>query len=191
MTTHMTTDTESNTPATNSRRGFFALGTKILGGLLGLGVAIPGIAFLLDPLRRKLEGGGFRALPVSLDELTVGVPVQVPIIEAAKDAWVTYPSEPLGSIWLVRQTEGAEPPVVVFTAECPHLGCAITLSSDARSFFCPCHQSAFALDGERMNATPPRGMDRLEIAPVRDPKAAIQVRFQRFQTLSKEKIPLV
>ena len=55
----------------------------------------------------------------------------LPIIEATKDAWVTYPSEPLGSIWLVRLPEGAEPPLTAFTAECPHLGCAITLASDA------------------------------------------------------------
>jgi menaquinol-cytochrome c reductase iron-sulfur subunit len=174
-----------------SRRGFLEVATQIIGAALGLALLVPGVAFLLDPLRRKAEAGGFRALPVTLDELQVGVPRQVPIVEAAQDAWVTYPREPLGSVWLVRHADNAQPPVTVFTAECPHLGCAITLAADARSFYCPCHSSAFGLDGRRTNSIPPRGMDELEVEPVYDPKAAIRVRFQRFQTLNREKIPLV
>lgn len=184
-------ESETTPSPASSRRGFFAAATQILGGLMGLAVAVPGIAFLIDPLRRKADGGIFRPLPVTLDELVAGVPRQVPIIEASKDAWVTYPAEPLGSVWLVRQPAGAEAPLAVFTAECPHLGCAITLSPDAKSFFCPCHNSRFALDGERRNSTPPRGMDSLDYEPITDPKSPIRVKFERFQTLSKEKLPLV
>jgi menaquinol-cytochrome c reductase iron-sulfur subunit len=96
----------------------------------------------------------------------------------------------VGTVWLVRQPEGSEQTVVAFTAECPHLGCAIGLGGDGKAFFCPCHQSAFRLDGTPSNAVPPRGMDTLEVEHVKDPAARISVRFERFRTQTREKTPL-
>ncbi len=184
-------------PAQSSRRRFFEVGTKVLGGLIGLGLAIPGVAYLIDPLRRKDGPSALRALPVTLAELQVDVPRQFPIVEARSDAWVQYPAEPVGSVWLVKQPEGAAEPVVAFTSECPHLGCAINLNADGRSFLCPCHTSAFKLDGERMNKVPPRSMDRLEVEVPKtadgrfDTAARIRVKFERFRAQSEEKIPRV
>jgi menaquinol-cytochrome c reductase iron-sulfur subunit len=174
-----------------SRRKFYAIAANGLGALIALVVAVPGVAYLLDPLRRKARGGELRALPVTLKELPVGVPRQFPIIDERQDAWVQYPPEPVGSVWLVRESEGPQSKVVAFTSECPHLGCAINLSADGQSFFCPCHASAFKLDGERLNETPPRGMDTLEVEVPADESAPIRVKFQRFRTQSEEKIPLV
>lgn len=185
--------TASHAAETTSRRGLFVLGTNLIGGAVALLVAIPGVKYLLDPLGRKQDASGFRALPVTLNELEVGVPRQFPIVETRTDAWVKYPPEPIGSVWLVRQAEGVEPPVTAFTSECPHLGCAVNLAGDGKAFFCPCHASAFQLDGERINAIPPRSMDTLEVdtASLAQPNAPIRVKFQRFQTGSEEKTPLV
>lgn len=179
-------------PESASRRRFFAIATNFLGGLVTLLIAIPGVKFLLDPLGRRQEAGGFRALPVTLGELEVGVPRQFPIVEVRTDAWVKYPPEPVGAVWLVRQPEGSEPAVVAFSAECPHLGCAINLAGDGKAFFCPCHASAFRLDGERINEIPPRSMDRLEVDPASIASAGtpIRVKFERFRTGSEERIPL-
>ncbi len=101
-----------------------------------------------------------------------------------------YPREPVGSVWLVRQPAGAKPEVVAFTAECPHLGCAVNLSGDGKSFHCPCHTSKFDLRGKPENRVPPRGMDTLdvELTPGDDPE--VRVKLRRFRTQEKEKIPL-
>jgi menaquinol-cytochrome c reductase iron-sulfur subunit len=174
-----------------SRRDLYRWGTEVLGGLIALGLAAPGVAYLLDPFRRdRPRAGGFR--PVTrLGELTEAIPRAFAVVEAREDAWVTYPPEPVGSVWLVRQPEGAAVPVIAYTAECPHLGCAISLGEGGRGFHCPCHQSRFDLQGRPLNAVPPRGMDRLGVRLSGDSDPLILVRFQRFRTASQEKIPRV
>lgn len=178
-------------PAEVSRRRLFTLASNALGGLMALALAVPGIAYLLTPLRRQTQAGDFRDLPVTLDELPVGVPRQFPIVDGRTDAWVKYPPEPIGAVWLIRQPEGSKEKVIALTAECPHLGCAVNLAADAQSFFCPCHASAFKLDGERLNQTPPRSMDSLQVEVPEIANAPIRVKFERFRTQSEEKIPLV
>jgi len=107
-----------------NRRDFHRLGTWFLGGLVKLAVAVPAAAFLLTPLRKKggaAEADAFEGL-VPLSQLKVGVPQAFGIVRDQVDAWVKYPKEPAGAVWLVRQPEGAEPAVVAYSAECPHLG---------------------------------------------------------------------
>jgi menaquinol-cytochrome c reductase iron-sulfur subunit len=176
--------------AASSRRGFLGALTVTLGGLIGLVLAVPGAAYVLSPLRKRLRDGESRAL-TRLKALEVGVPKSFAIIEERQDAWVKYPAEPVGSVWLIRQEDGTDPPVIAFTAECPHLGCAINLMADGKGFLCPCHTSAFDLDGKPRNRVPPRSMDRLEVemSPGEDPE--VRVKFRRFRAQAEEKIPLV
>jgi Rieske Fe-S protein len=37
--------------------------------------------------------------------------------------------------------------VSVFAINCSHLGCSVSLNTDAKTFDCPCHGSRFHLDG--------------------------------------------
>ncbi|WP_165064175.1 QcrA and Rieske domain-containing protein [Paludisphaera rhizosphaerae] len=174
-----------------NRRDFHRLGTRVLGALVKLAVAVPAAAFLLNPLRRKGDGGSetFESL-VPLSQLPVGVPKSFGIVRDQIDGWVKYPKEPAGSVWLVRQPEGVEPAVVAFSAECPHLGCAINMGDDGKHFVCPCHTSAFDIEGKPQNQVPPRPMDRLDVELSKDADPIVRVRFQRFRTLAEEKIPL-
>ena len=176
------------------RRDFnYALGTFGLGGLMAAVIAVPGVKYVLDPLRRGAKAGSFRPL-ARLAELRVGVPTLVPILGERRDAWVKYPTQPVGSVWLVRQPEGSPEPVTAFSAQCPHAGCPIDLGPGAKGFKCPCHNSDFALDGRPLNDVSPRGMDRLEVEKLPTgggPDAEVKVQFQRFQLGCKEKIPLV
>ncbi|MFI5455578.1 MAG: ubiquinol-cytochrome c reductase iron-sulfur subunit [Isosphaerales bacterium] len=173
-----------------TRRDIFRFATVALGALTGLVLAVPGVAYLVSPLRKKGSDEAFETL-TRLNQLNVGVPRSFTIIEDRYDAWVKYPREPVGSVWLIRQPDGSDPPVIALSYECPHLGCAINLTAGGKSFLCPCHTSAFDLDGKPKNQVPPRPMDRLdvEISPGDDPE--VRVKFQRFRTLSEEKIPLV
>jgi Rieske Fe-S protein len=172
------------------RRGFLGAATVALGGLISAVLAVPAVAYLLSPLRRKGPEAAIHTL-TRMSQLQLGVPRLFAIIEERQDAWVKYPPEPVGSVWLIRQPAGNEPPVVALQSECPHLGCAVNLKADRSGFLCPCHTSAFTFDGTPTNQVPPRPMDRLdvELTPGDDPE--VRVRFQRFRTQSEEKIPLV
>jgi Rieske Fe-S protein len=161
-----------------------------MGTLLGLAVAVPGVAYIASPLRKKGREEAFET-PTHLKELEVGVPRSFAIIQERRDAWVKYPREPVGSVWLVRQPDGSDPPVIALASECPHLGCAVNLTADGKSFLCPCHTSAFDLKGTPQNQVPPRPMDRLEVELTKGDDPEVRVKFQRFRTASEEKIPLV
>jgi menaquinol-cytochrome c reductase iron-sulfur subunit len=172
-----------------NRRDFYRYGTVALGALGALVLAVPGVAYVIDPIRRRSKQGGFEKL-TNLSALAVGEPRSFELIGEKQDAWVKYPREPVGSVWLVRQPEGAKPAVIAFTAECPHLGCAVNLSADRKSFLCPCHTSRFDFTGRPENRVPPRGMDTLEVELSGDADPEVRVRFRRFRTQEKEKISL-
>jgi Rieske Fe-S protein len=175
-----------------TRRDLYRYGSFVLGGLIKLAIAVPAIAFLASPLRRRGQAASdaFETL-TSLSQLSVGVPRLFAIIQDQVDAWVRNPREPVGSVWLIRQPSGSNPEVIAFTSECPHLGCAINLAADGKSFLCPCHTSAFDFEGRPQNQVPPRPMDGLDVELTSDPDPKVRVKFQRFRTLAEEKIPLV
>ena len=192
-----------------NRRDFHSWGTVFLGGIMSLALLVPGVAYFLDPILRKRaaaappggEGAGagsgsgagagaaaeeFVSL-ARLSDLKPNVPQAFPVIKARQDAWMKYPPEPVGSVWLIRKDDQT---VNAFTAECPHLGCAVNLTQDGKAFSCPCHNSGFDLSGKPTNEIPPRSMDSLEVAKLEGDNPLIRVKFQRFRTLSKEKISL-
>jgi Rieske Fe-S protein len=172
-----------------TRRDIHRFATVGLGALMTTVLAVPGVAFILSPLRRQGREDRFETL-TRLDQLEVGVPRSFAIIEDRRDAWVKYPREPAGSVWLIRQPAGSSTPVIALTAECPHLGCAVNLTADKSSFLCPCHTSAFDLQGVPKNAVPPRPMDRLEVELTNGDDPEVRVKFQRFRTQAVEKLPL-
>ncbi len=173
-----------------NRRDLYRYGAIALGACAALVPAVPGLAYFLDPLTKTRKKGEFVRL-AKLSELKVGEPLSVAVIEERQDAWVKYPREPIGSVWLVRQPAGTKPEVVAFTTECPHLGCAINLSPNGKQFDCPCHTSKFELNGKAINSVPPRPMDTLDVELSSDADPDIRVKFQRFRAQETEKIPLV
>lgn len=178
------------------RREVYRWGTVVLSGLIALGLAVPGVAYVCSPLlsrKGKQQGAGedqddgFRPLAL-LGDLEENRPRAFPIVDERQDAWVKYPREPIGTVWLMLRSGGESPRVLAFSAECPHLGCAVNLSADGQEYLCPCHSSAFRLsDGAPTNNVPPRGLDPLEI---RVEGEEIQVRYQRFRSQTKERIPV-
>jgi menaquinol-cytochrome c reductase iron-sulfur subunit len=172
------------------RRDFFRMTSQIMGAVIAAVVAIPGAAYVLSPLRKRATVGGFDTL-TRLSQLEVGVPRSFAIIEERMDAWVKYPREPVGSVWLIRQPKGSTPEVLALSSECPHVGCAVSLAAGGKSFVCPCHTSAFELDGSPRNKVPPRGMDTLEVEIEGTGDPEVRVRYQRFRAETEEKIPLV
>lgn len=183
------------TPTDANRRSFHKVATIVLGSVIGAVLTLPGVSFILSPILKKPKAGegesagdGFQQL-AKLSDLEDGIPRVFPVLGKTKDAWVQYPEEPVGAVWLVRKGEKVD----AFSAECPHLGCAVSLGPDGNSFFCPCHTSAFTLDGKAKNEVPPRAMDSLEVNLAKSPTGddpEIRVKFQRFRTAIPEKTPL-
>ncbi len=171
------------------RRSFlYQAWTVLLGALAGLipaGIALP---FFLDPiLRKEGDGGGdgLEFVPVgnlaSLPE--DGTPLLVTVKKDRVDKWNKFPNERVGSVWLRRIGDQ----VIAFNSVCPHLGCSVDYRAANGDFYCPCHASAFDLEGAKKNAIPPRGMDTLE-TKVDD--GQVLVAFQNFLGGTTEKEPV-
>lgn len=180
----------------NNRRSFFAITAAVVTGSIAVLTPIGvGIAAFLTPLFRKSKSPEVRI--ALLDQVPDdGVPRYFPVVADREDAWTRYPAQRVGAVYLIRRA-GEEKPTA-FTAKCPHAGCFIGYTPGAKVFQCPCHTSAFFLDGKRVNGdaeVAPRGMDTLPVS-IRQAKAGdgntiaeVWVEFIDFQTGHKEKIP--
>jgi menaquinol-cytochrome c reductase iron-sulfur subunit len=57
-----------------------------------------------------------------------------------------------------------------------------------QKYVCPCHDSAFNVDGTRNNEIPPRDLDTLEVK--KDDSGTVWVKFQKFRAGTSEKKPV-
>ncbi len=157
----------------------------MIGGLAGLVPLASGLLFFLDPIIRHrksaLGADGFQ-LAANLSQLpTDGTPQRFTLRADVMDAWTLYRDRVLGSVYLRLMPNGQ---VIAFNDTCTHLGCKVDYQAANKRFFCPCHQSAFDLDGKKQNKTPPRDMDDLEVS-VRT--GEVWVKYQNFRTATPEK----
>ena len=187
---HTQSDLNHSEPYAEGRRGFMThVLAAAIGGFVGLVPFASGLCFFLDPLIRKRKGGGgdgFVKLPITVEALEInGEPQLVKIIMDKVDAWNTYRNQPVGAVYLRRV---AADKVVIFNQRCPHLGCAVDYKPAEKIYFCPCHTSAFGLDGVKQNDIPPRGLDELEVS-IRN-STEVWVKFQNFRATTAEKIPV-
>jgi menaquinol-cytochrome c reductase iron-sulfur subunit len=203
--TPSTTETGAEISAPESagqvkRRNFM---TQVLAGVIGAVVGIVpfiyGLLFFLDPLIRKRAGAGesrpggpvkdkngFIKMGITADALPAdGSPQMFKIRDDINDAWNRYLDVEIGTVWLRRTKEGE---VMAFSSICPHLGCAVDYRKSNQDFYCPCHTSAFDLDGKKKNVIPPRNMDSLTLKP--DTGNEIWVKYETFRATLPEKKPI-
>ena len=178
------------TPSTTSepsRRGFlYRAVTATIAGIVGIFPAISGLLFFLDPLRRSNALGGF----IKVGQLDAvpddGSPVRFTVVvHRLEDAWTTYLNVPVGAVYVRKD---AAKKVIAFNVTCPHLGCAVDYMPGRNEYLCPCHDSAFKVDGTRMNQTPPRDMDTLDVDAEKLKIGEVWVRYQDFRTGEEHKV---
>ena len=152
---------------------------------VGAVLAVPALRVISFPLRRRTVRGGDDPIAVGdLARLPEGVPVRATVTAASRvDAWSRASASPLGAVWLLRR--GAK--VTAYATTCPHAGCFVDFDEARRRFQCPCHESAFDLDGRRVAGPAPRAMDTLE-TELRG--TTVLVRFQRFRQATADKEPI-
>lgn len=168
----------TSAPADESRRG--ALKVLVTAGSIAYAGALGavGVSFATSTTGGETKERWLRA--TRLDDLKEGEPKRVAMVGDARDAFTVTPAEQLGSVWLVRKGNDVQ----ALSATCPHLGCAIDLGEDKKSFGCPCHTSSFALTGATQSGPSPRGMDNLA---TRVKEGWVEVDFRKFRQGVAEK----
>ena len=190
----MSTDMESqNQEDQPDRRGFIKGASCAIGAAIGVVPMAAGVRMALDPLSRKgiaADAEFVRLAEVS--DLEAGVPRKFAIVEDKRDKWSRYKDVPVGAVYLllqkIEESKSGEPKVIAYNTVCPHLGCFVDYRPKQQDYFCPCHDSNFALDGTLKKGVSPRGMDTLEVE-IRN-GSEVWVKFQRFKANASEKIAI-
>lgn len=152
------------------------MATCALGGGVGVAVAAPAVSYLLHPVGRRTV----TAAAEPIDAISVAslsdLPVRVPLVaRSVRDAWSAATDVPLGSAWVRRDERGQ---VQALSSVCPHLGCAVAFEPTAREFRCPCHESAFSVNGDRRRGPSERGLDPL---PLTVENGRVKITWVRFR----------
>lgn len=157
-----------------------------LSGLLAAGcaalLAIPGASYIVGAVRPQPSpgaGGATRRRVGRLKDLPVNRPVSLAVTGKRRDAWTTYPEQPIAQLWFLRRDDDAVAPektrISAFGTICPHLKCRVLMDVGQKQFICPCHKGAFHLDGQPISDKElgyhnpvPRGLDEYACHVVKD-----------------------
>jgi menaquinol-cytochrome c reductase iron-sulfur subunit len=177
-----------DSPPQPDRRDFINKATAVvIGGSLAVAPIVAGMCVFFDPLRRKSEIGA-SVLVANLNSLPAsGEPRKFSVLATRVDAWNRTPNVPIGAVYLQRLENNK---VRALNVVCPHAGCFVDYRPANSNFFCPCHNSSFALNGKILDpkSPSPRGLDELPVE-VRN-GTEVWVTFQNFRAGVHEKIPV-
>jgi menaquinol-cytochrome c reductase iron-sulfur subunit len=180
-------DQPEASPSSDRRDFITKAAAVVVGGSLVALPAVAGLCVFLDPLRRNAETGA-SVLVANLHSLPEnGEPRKYSVLATRVDVWNRTPNVPIGAVYLQRLPGDK---VRALNVVCPHAGCFVDYRSTNNNFFCPCHNSSFALDGKILDpkSPSPRGLDELPVE-VRN-GSEIWVTFQNFRAGVHEKIPV-
>lgn len=143
----------SSTPV-GSRRTFFRWVTAGVFSLIGAGLAIPLLGYVISPAMKRRERPWVDV--GSVEDVAVDEPKQLDHVTTIKDGYLESQSEK--AVWAVKRAGGQ---VNVFSPMCTHLGCGYRWDGEEKKFKCPCHGSVFDIDGQVLAGPAPRPLDRL------------------------------
>ncbi len=166
------------------RRNFLRVATCAMGGGVGILVAAPVLRLVLDPAGRDTVTAPSAPLDLgAASRLRIGeAPVRVDVIAPlVKDAWAATQNVVLGAAWLRRTGPGSND-IEARSAVCPHLGCAVGWDPAQNNYLCPCHDSRFAIGGEKLSGPSERGLDALPLTIVDGRLKLTWIRFRTGRT---------
>ncbi len=137
-----------------TRRTFFRWVTGAAASLIGLGLAVPLIGYVISPALKRREQSWVEVGKV--DDLPVGKPKPLDYVQTIQDGWMA--SQTHKAVWAVKQADGQ---VTAFSPLCTHLGCGYRWEDADRKFKCPCHGSVYDADGKVLAGPAPRRLDVL------------------------------
>jgi menaquinol-cytochrome c reductase iron-sulfur subunit len=188
----------SNDQEELTRRTFMVNATLTLGGIIGLGLAIPIVGALVPSVGAgtgrwaPLDDVDWRSLQAATDK-----PVQISFKLVGKDAYLPV-GESAAFVWGIKTDMASfqklRPDVygdgksdlpyqsvtmgfALFSPVCPHLGCSVNWHDDVNRFVCPCHGSQYDKQGAHVAGPAARGLDPL---PLRERNGVAEVMWIRY-----------
>jgi menaquinol-cytochrome c reductase iron-sulfur subunit len=138
-----------------TRRRFYVGAIYAMMAAITAAIGLPAAAYLLVPGKPRKKEDWIEA--GDMTRLTPNVPVELAFRRTRIDGWKTISEK--GTAWAVKTGDNQ---VVAYGPQCTHLGCAYHWEQNANQFFCPCHNSVFALDGKVVAGPAPRPLDRYD-----------------------------
>lgn len=155
---------------------------------MGAAMTVPLLRYFFYPLGKSVVSTPDVPIDIIADaDLVAGAaPVRLPIVASGvRDAWNTKDNVAVGSCWVRKDEQGT---ISALSSVCPHLGCSVSYSEASKDFRCPCHNSAFGLDGEKKDDGPAkRGMDPLDVTVE---EGRVKVTYQRFRNDIADREPV-
>ena len=169
-----------NTSEGAGRRTFLGWMSRAIAGVIGLVVGIPLVGYTILPALKRQKLSWHDVGPV--ESVEPASPKEMACIHSVTDGWQKTTTKK--SVWAVKDGKGA---ITVFSPLCTHLGCGYRWEADQRQFYCPCHNSYFALDGKVLAGPAPRPLDSL---PVKIENGRVLVVYKEFKAGAAAKIEL-
>lgn len=121
-------------------------------GLVGLGLAVPIVGYLLGPAKKDSAYKSWVSLG-TIDKYPVGTTRLATYV----NPWRSPTDGQTDDIacW-VRRT--GQQSFTVFAINCAHLGCPVRWFPQSKLFMCPCHGGVYYADGSVAAGPPPRGL---------------------------------
>lgn len=138
------------------RRDFIKAATAIVGGVIGVALGVPAIAYLIDPALRASAKEGWVPI-LKVDDAPVGKLVPFSFTRVQVNGWERTSTNFGG--YVLRKSE-APNDMLILNSRCTHLGCTVNWKEDAQAFLCPCHDAKFGRDGEVLDGPPPKPLER-------------------------------
>jgi len=138
------------------RRNFLSLVTIGIGGLIGLGMGIPAIAYIIGPALKRQQEEWLKLGSTSKVEL--GVPTLFKKKVVRQSGWAVKENE---IVVYILTENGRE--YSALSNVCTHLGCRVRWIGEEELLVCPCHEAAFEKNGDVSYGPPPAPLDKYEV----------------------------
>ena len=144
----------SPTPKLN-RRDFMKATIYAIGGLIGVTVGIPAVAYIVGPALTKVTQNWIKL--GAIDKIEENTPTLFKATITDQTGWINSQEE----ISVYVLTEDGQT-YTALSNVCTHLGCHVRWNPDDSEFACPCHNGVFARDGSVISGPPPRPLDHFQ-----------------------------
>jgi menaquinol-cytochrome c reductase iron-sulfur subunit len=138
------------------RRKFQAAMVFGFGAVMSAVLAVPAVAYLFAVPKSRRKQGWINAGDIS--QVPLNSPEEVVFRKTRVDGWKIVTERT--TAWVVRKSPTE---VIALAPQCTHLGCAYHWDAERKEFECPCHTSAFSMDGKVLSGPAPRPLDQYAV----------------------------
>lgn len=152
----MSADPNTGSELSETRRRFYLSFIYAMGAVMAGALSVPAFVYLFFPPKTQKAGEWVDA--ADLSKLSDNTPEEVVFRRNRVDGWKVTSEK--STAWVVKKGPDQ---VIAFSPQCTHLGCAYHWDDSSHTFVCPCHTSAFSIDGKVLTGPAPRPLDRYAV----------------------------